>query len=75
MRPFTPSHLGKTGRDGLFEQRVCICLKITEKRVIVNQREKREYEKDHRKTPYRYNIIHKQSKFSPPILTNYINMR
>jgi len=70
MRPFTPSHLGKTGRDGLFDQRVWDCPQIPEKRVIVNQREKKEY-----KTPYRYNIIHQQSKFSPPIMTNNTNMR
>ena len=43
MRPFTPSHLGKTGRDGLFNQRVWDCPQIPEKIVIVNQREKKEY--------------------------------
>ena len=75
MRPFTPSHLGKTGRDGLFDQRVWDCPQIPEKRVIVNQREKKEYERTHGKTPYRYNIIHQQSKFSPPIMTNNTNMR
>ena len=75
MRPFTPAHLGKTGRDGLFDQRVWDCPQIPEKRVIVNQREKKEYERTHRKTPYRYNIVHEQSKFSPPIMTKNINMR
>ena len=67
MRPFTPAHLGKTGRDGLFDQRVWDCPQIPEKRVIVNQREKKEYERTHRKAPYKYNIIHEQTRFSPPI--------
>ena len=75
MRPFSPAHLGKTGRDGLFDQRVWDCPQIPEKKVIVNQREKKEYERTHRKIPYKYNIIHDQTRFSPPVMTNYINMR
>ena len=75
MRPFTPAHLGKTGRDGLFDQRVWDCPQIPEKRVIVNQREKKEYERTHRKAPYKYNIMQEQARFSPPIMTNKINMR
>ena len=75
MRPFTPSHLGKTGRDGLFNQRIWDCPQIPEERIIVNQREKKEYERAHRKAPYKYNIMHEQTRFSPPILTNTINMR
>ena len=75
MRPFTPSHLGKTGRDGLFNQRVWDCPQIPEKIVIVNQREKKEYERSHRKAPYKYNIMHEQTRFSPPIMTNTLNMR
>lgn len=75
MRPFTPSHLGKTGRDGLFDQRVWDCPQIPEKRVIVNQREKKEYEKAHRKNPFYYNIMMEQTKFSPSIVTSNMNMR
>ena len=75
MRPFTPAHLGKTGRDGLFDQRIWDCPQIPEKRVIINQRERVEYERAHRKAPYRYNIMHEQTRFSPPIMTNKINMR
>ena len=78
MRPFTPAHLGKTGRDGLFDQRVWDVpdkYKIPEKRVIINQREKREYERTHRKAPYKYNIMQDQTRFSPPIMTNTMNMR
>ena len=75
MRPFTPAHLGKTGRDGLFDQRVWDCPQIPEKIVIVNQREKKEYERAHRKAPYKYNIMHEQTRFSPPIMTNTMNMR
>jgi hypothetical protein len=75
MRPFSPAHLGKTGRDGLFDQRIWDCPQIPEKRVIVNQREKKEYEKAHRKEPFKYNIMQEQTRFSPPILTNKLNMR
>ena len=75
MRPFTPAHLGKTGRDGLFDQRIWDCPQIPEKRVIVNQREKKEYERAHRKAPYKYNIMHEQTRFSPPIMTGNMNMR
>ena len=75
MRPFTPAHLGKSGRDGLFDQRVWDCPQIPEKIVIVNQREKKEYERTHRKAPFKYNIMHEQTRFSPPIMTNTINMR
>ena len=75
MRPFTPAHLGKTGRDGLFDQRVWDCPQIPEKIVIINQREKKEYERAHRKAPYKYNIMHEQTRFSPPIMTNKMNMR
>ena len=75
IRPFTPAHLGKSGRDGLFDQRVWDCPQIPEKIVIVNQREKKEYERTHRKAPYKYNIMQEQTRFSPPIMTNTINMR
>ena len=75
MRPFTPAHLGKTGRDGLFDQKIWDCPQIPEKRVIVNQRAKKDYERTHRKAPYKYNIMHEQTRFSPPIITNKINMR
>ena len=75
MRPFTPAHLGKTGRDGLFDQRIWDCPQIPEKRVIVNQREKKEYERAHSKAPYKYNIMHEQTRFSPPIMTGNMNMR
>lgn len=75
MRPFTPAHLGKSGRDGLFDQRVWDCPSIPEKRIIINQREKKEYERAHRKAPFKYNIMHEQTRFSPPIMTNKLNMR
>lgn len=75
MRPFTPAHLGKTGRDGLFDQRVWDCPQIPENRVIVNQRAKAEYEKAHRKNPFYYNIMQEQTKFSPSIVLNNLNMR
>jgi hypothetical protein len=75
MRPFTPAHLGKTGRDGLFNQRVWDCPQIPEKIVIINQREKKEYERTHRKAPYKYNIMQEQTRFSPPVMTNTLNMR
>ena len=75
MRPFTPSHLGKTGRDGLFDLRIWDCPQIPEKKIIINQRAKKEYERTHRKAPYKYNIMHEQTRFSPPIMTNTMNMR
>ncbi len=75
FRPFTPSHLGKSGRDGLFDQKIWDCPSIKEKRIIVNQRAKREYENAHRKAPFKYNIMQDQSRFSPPIITNTFNMR
>lgn len=75
MRPFTPSHLGKFGRDGLFDQRIWDCPSIPEKRVIVNQRAKKEWENAHRKAPFKYNIMMDQTRFSPPIMTNTFNMR
>ena len=75
MRPFSPSHLGKFGRDGLFDQRIWDCPQIPEKKVIINQREKKEYERTHRKAPFKYNIMQEQARFSPPIMTNTINMR
>lgn len=74
-RPFTPNHLGKFGRDGLFNQRVWDCPSIPENKVIVNQRQKAEYEKAHRKNPFKYNIMMDYSKFSPSIVSNNTNMR
>ena len=75
MRPFTPAHLGKSGRDGLFDQRIWDCPQIKEEKIIINQREKKEYERAHRKAPFKYNIMHEQTRFSPPIMTNTLNMR
>ena len=75
FRPFSPAHLGKTGRDGLFDQKIWDCPSIPEKKVIVNQRAKREYENAHRKAPFKYNIMQDQSRFSPPIMTNFFNLR
>ena len=75
LRPFTPAHLGKTGRDGLFDQRIWDCPQIPENKKIVNQREKKEYERTHRKAPFKYNIMHQQTRFSPPIITNTLNLR
>ena len=75
FRPFSPAHLGKSGRDGLFDQRIWDCPSIKEKKIIVNQRAKKEYENAHRKAPFKYNIMQDQSRFSPPIMTNFFNMR
>ena len=75
MRPFTPAHLGKFGRDGLFDQRIWDCPQIPEKKIIINQREKKKYERAHRKAPFKYNIMQEQTRFSPPVMTNTINMR
>lgn len=75
MRPFTPSHLGKTGRDGLFNQRVWDCPQIPEPKVIVNQRAKKEYEKAHRKEPFKYNRMQDPSFFSPAVMTNTFNIK
>lgn len=75
MRPFTPASLSKVGRDGLFNKDIWNCPSIPEKRVIVNQREKKEYEAAHRKVPFTYNKLQKHSTFSPSIVTNQINMK
>ena len=75
FRPFSPAHLGKSGRDGLFDQKIWDCPSIKEKKIIVNQRAKKEYENAHRKAPFKYNIMQDQSRFSPPIMTNFFNMR
>lgn len=73
--PFRPASLVKQGRDGLFDQGVWNCPSIPEKRVIVNQREKKEYEAAHRKDPFLYNKLMDQTKFSPSVVTNTINMK
>ena len=75
MRPFTPASLGKIGRDGLFDQHIWDCPQIPEKKIIVNQREKKAYEQAHRKTPFTYNKLMKHSHFSPSIMQNPINMK
>lgn len=74
-RPFTPASLSKTGREGLFNREVWKCPSIPEKRVIVNQREKREREQANKVRPFKYNIMQKQTKFSPSIMTNQVNIK
>ena len=74
-RPFTPASLGKKGKEGLFDQHIWDCPQIPEKRIIINQRAKREYEQAHRKAPFYYNKIQKHSLFSPPIMTSDLNMK
>lgn len=75
MRPFTPASLSKVGRDGLFNKDIWNCPSIPEKKVIVNQREKKEYEEKHKKVPFTYNKLQTHTKFSPSIVTNQINMK
>ncbi len=55
MKPFTPASLGKVGRDGLFNQHIWNSPQIPEKKVIINQRKRKEYEEAHRKNPFTYN--------------------
>ena len=69
MRPFTPNHMGKSGRDGLFDQKIWDCPQIPEKRIF-GKKSAKKIEK-----PYKYNIMQEQTRFSPPIMTNLFNMR
>ena len=75
MRPFTPASLGKVGRDGLFDQHIWDCPQIPEKKVIINQRARKEYEEAHRKDPFTYNKLMPHTHFSPSIMQNPINMK
>ena len=75
MRPFTPASLGKVGRDGLFDQHIWDCPQIPEKKVIINQKQRKEYEDAHRKVPFTYNKLMKHTHFSPSIMQNPMNMK
>ena len=75
MRPFTPASLSKQGRDGLFNKDIWNCPSVPEKVVIVNQREKKEYEAAHRKEPFKYNKTQQQTKPTPSVISNKLNMK
>ena len=75
MRPFTPASLTKEGRDGLFNKDIWNCPSVPEKVVIVNQREKKEYEAAHRKEPFKYNKTQQQTKPTPSVISNKLNMK
>jgi len=81
-RPFQPARLIWIGRDGLFDDNLYTLPEMTEKdkarlrvKTVREKKEEEEKSKSHRRNPFTYNKLMKNSRFAPPISSFTTNLK